>query len=220
MVAQQILRVSLPLLSLIWAGAAHGQTQARASGEPAIIVDLRLPSPQAQASRATLTSGLRADPRVRLDSGNAGSQPPSPTLEAEQRWRAQNRVPKASDVGALLQKLGVRVALLIMPGNQVHIWALPKNTRFARRVSGAPVSDPGYVAKLVDEWAKAEQGTGPDPTIPLLRESATKSNKKKEKRGTRWWVYVGVGSAVTLASVLILADHFADDRQRIELTLP
>ncbi|MBT8492205.1 MAG: PEGA domain-containing protein [Deltaproteobacteria bacterium] len=144
-----------------------------------------------------------------------------PIAEAEQSWRGRSKALSATEVGKLLRATGKRVALIAVTSGQVQIWALPKDTRFARRVSAAPTNNPKYVAKLVNEWVQAEDGAGIDPSFPLLREDPNqRKDKKKGGRSTEWWVYAGVGAAVTFASILILADQFADDRQRIELTLP
>jgi len=141
----------------------------------------------------------------------------SPAREAESTWRSRREPPSAGEVGRLLSVEGKRVALMIMPGGHVHIWALPAGTRFARRVSAAPLSDPDYVARLVDEWVRAQAGETQDLT-PLLRESPEDESKKKY--GSQWWVYATVGAAVTVAAIIVVADQFAADQQRIELTLP
>lgn len=143
----------------------------------------------------------------------------SPTETSRQSWMSRRKAPSPGEVGKLLARLERRIALLIMPGGQVHIWALPSGTRFARRVSGAPANQPRYIAKLVREWVDSQNEGAPDPQVPLMREEPGAAGKSGG-RSTRWWVYSAVGAAVTVGAVIILADQFADDRQRIELTLP
>jgi len=176
-----------------------------------------------------IVSALTKDGEISVELGAQGKTqsvelivPPridhsSPAREAETTWRSQTRPPSPSDVGRLLSAEGKRIALLIMPGGHVHIWALPAGTRFARRVSAAPIADPDYVARLVDDWVRTQSGQTPD-LMPLMREDPNRKDKKDD--GNQWWVYATVGAAVTAAAIIVVADQFATDHQRIELTLP
>jgi hypothetical protein len=143
------------------------------------------------------------------------------------------------DVDARLARSGVPRQQAAQVVQVVEIWAVAPGETEARRVGTGQLARPESIATRIAARAAGwdtlpassgqssgqASGTGPEPGVPLLRESDVPrryGSRPGERRLARkpWWAYATIIGAVAATSLLILAADLGDDRQRIELRWP
>lgn len=168
------------------------------------------------------------------------SEPVSRYLALSERilkWQGQTRPPTGTDIGKVLRSLDVRFGLILpatpprssantgatapAKAQNVEIWALGPGEPEARLIGVETVLRVKDVVLSIRERAHRWDRTGPDPNIPLLRESPNvRTGKDTKTKKHKWWVYATIIGAVALGTTVYLANDLAEDRQRIELTWP
>jgi hypothetical protein len=133
-------------------------------------------------------------------------------------WRGGAEV-TPREVGALLDGLGVRFALVMVGVRKMEVWGVSRRGRVAQRLGVA--RDATAAAAIVLQRARAwARGPGIDPDRPLLRETPAERSARRGDRRQKWWVYASIIGAVVLGGVVVFANETSDDRQRIEVTFP
>ncbi|ACY17361.1 PEGA domain-containing protein [Haliangium ochraceum] len=155
------------------------------------------------------------------------------------RWRRAGAV-DADGLHALMVRLGVRYALVLVPGRgaagdravgdsadgaSVQIWARAPGAEGVRRSGTGRMQAPAAVAGRVLLRADAAAGAGAEGPTPLLREGDAAGRFGSPRSGAGvakrpWWAYATIIGAVTATTLLILAADLGSDRQRIELRWP
>ena len=131
-------------------------------------------------------------------------------------WRLGDTPADAIALGQLLNRAGVRFAIVLAGKSQAEVWALPSDNQAARRLTvNTMVATFELGATIVEQ---VEAWEGPDPTALVGPTKITHSSPVKKPQ--KWWVYASILGAVLVGTGAILAADLADDHQRIELTWP
>ncbi len=174
---------------LVAAAGATGAVSRRVDAEPGHAVTLQLPA--------------------------AGSAPWARVRREIIRWRNGEAVPDAMALADLLNRVGVRFAVVIAGKTQAEVWAYPGEGSPARRVATKTMAAGFELGAAVVE--QVELWEGPQDMVALGEprvEHAASGHRQ------RWWVYAGIVGAVVIGAGMILAIDLAPDHQRIELTWP
>ncbi len=136
-------------------------------------------------------------------------------------WRG--KVPSGDQVGALLEKLHVRAAL-IRHGEIVEAWGHAGHAEPARLLGGddgtRTIADLDRATALLADRIETWNAHAPDPDQPLLTEDRAAETAKREKSGTAWWVYAAIGGALVAGAIVVYAHESQANTQEIVLHYP
>jgi hypothetical protein len=135
------------------------------------------------------------------------------------------KVPAATELGAVLAEVHVRVAF-VRHGNNVEVWGHAGLAEPVRLLGGAdgtrPLAEVDRAVALAVDRAQTWNDRAPDPDQPLLVESQQErdARRKDVAHPTKWWVYAVIGAAVVVGGIVIIARDNASDTQQIQLHYP
>jgi len=131
------------------------------------------------------------------------------------------KVPGSEAVGEVLEKLGVRAAL-IRHGDVVEVWGHAGHNEPARLLGGEDgartIADADRAAALLADRVDSWNAHAPDPDQPLLTEERSQTNH--DKATTAWWVYAAIGAALVAGAVVVYAHESQANTQEIMLHYP
>lgn len=143
-------------------------------------------------------------------------------------WQRGVSEPDGAAIGALLGRLGAQFALVLNNGptkngaptaDIVAVWSLPTTGQIALPLLVEAAAKIDDIGRAVSIQSRGRRRTGPEPGVPLLRETRKDTTGKRDaKKKPKWWVYATIIGAVAAGATLFLANDFVDSRQRIELT--
>ncbi|CAN5591457.1 hypothetical protein BH11MYX1_BH11MYX1_16770 [soil metagenome] len=133
------------------------------------------------------------------------------------------KVPAGSAVGEVLDKLGVRAAL-IRHGDVVEVWGHAGHAEPARLLGGddgsRTLADADRAAALLADRIESWNAHAPDPDQPLLTEDRTAVHTNHDKAATAWWVYATIGAALVASAIVVYAHESQANTQEILLHYP
>lgn len=136
-------------------------------------------------------------------------------------WQAGAPV-RPAEVGALLDALALRVAIVVEGDQRASVWARASATEPAALVGGGELDRPAALVTAIRDRLTA-WSRGPELGVPLITEADLELDPdagRGAKKPTPWWVYAAIGGAVIAGGATIWALDSGDNRQRIELTFP
>jgi hypothetical protein len=132
-------------------------------------------------------------------------------------------VPAGPGVGEVLDKLGVRAAL-IRHGDVVEVWGHAGRAEPARLLGGEDgtrtLADADRAAALLADRVETWNAHAPDPDQPLLTEDRTIVATKHETAATAWWVYAAIGAALVAGAAVVYAHEAGGTTQEIVVHYP
>ncbi len=134
-------------------------------------------------------------------------------------WRAGAVPASATELGALMDRVGVRVALVLAGTDTVQVWAKGPGERAARKLDDGSRVDLMAIAAMVSDRVASWDGRAPDPDRPLLYETHGEREGRRNDP-VRWWVYASIVGAVLVGSGILYLQDTADDHQKITITFP
>ncbi len=127
--------------------------------------------------------------------------------------------PTVVEVTELMERVGVRFAVVIGERGNAALWVRGPGQATARLVVDGDVADPLAIGAGVMARVEAWTGSGPDPDLPLLTDTDDMVREvSKPSEPTRWWVYAVIGGALLGGAATIYAIDAGEDRQIIDLT--
>jgi hypothetical protein len=133
------------------------------------------------------------------------------------------KVPAGSAVGEVLDKLGVRAAL-IRHGEVVEVWGHAGRAEPARLLGGddgtRTLAEADRAAALLSDRVATWNAHAPDPDQPLLTEDRSAVQTRPDKAATAWWVYATIGAALAAGAVVVYAHGAQASSQEIVVHYP
>ncbi len=180
------------------------------AGTHLVAVGAAAPGTRRAATRITATKSTAIDVAL-IEEGT-----PWDDVAAKVRaWRATP--PTGLEMTALLARLHVRVALVLVGEGAVATWVKGPRDPRARQVADGALDEPLPIGALIHARLAAWSGRGEDPEVPLLREPGDGDGAAKRDH---WWVYASLVGAVAIGAAAVYAHDSARDHQRIELRFP
>jgi hypothetical protein len=176
-------------------------------------------SGSAHSRRIQIRSGTTSIPLTVPAAEQAPVRPWPAIAELVQRWQASGQ-PGPSELGALMTRLGVRVALVLGDHDQVEAWALDPGQLVPSRFGSGAMKDIRSIADAIRERARRWSEPAGSTTLLVGPDASGKQRSGQTARRQAWWVYASIVGAVALGSAILLANDLADDHQRIELRWP
>ena len=145
-------------------------------------------------------------------------------------WQRGAGEPTGPEIGALLRKVGVQVALVLTTGptgasgtgkhgDMIAVFVLPPDEQVASPLVAERATRVADIGQAVRIRSLGWRQTGPEPDVALLREPRNgPTGRRDSSKRPKWWVYATIIGAVAAGATLFLANDLADNRQRIELT--
>jgi hypothetical protein len=134
------------------------------------------------------------------------------------RWRAGEEV-TPRELGALLDRCRLRVGLVLAQEGKIEVWGVGKRGRPAQLL-GSAARAAGVGAIVNERVAAWNRGPGMAPDQEILRETPRDRTRGAGSKPQRWWVYASIIGAVAVGTAIVIANETAEDRQRIEVTVP
>lgn len=130
--------------------------------------------------------------------------------------RAADSDARQAEMRDLMAAVEVQVAFVMREPGRVAVWFMARGEPSPTLVGHAPsAAIAGQIA--LQHFEETQSQVGLDPSVALLREEPL---ERETELGRRWWIYGIVLGAATIGAGLIIAQDMAEDRQRIEVTLP
>ncbi len=132
-------------------------------------------------------------------------------------WRDGAAAASAEQLGAVMDTVDVRFALVLAGTDTIQVWAKGPGDRVARKLDDGVDDDVMGIAAMITDRVVAWDGRAPDPDVPLLYET------ERERAGrradpVRWWVYASIVGAVLVGSGILYLQDTADDHQTITIS--
>lgn len=132
-------------------------------------------------------------------------------------WRDGAAAASAEQLGAVMDTLDVRFALVLAGTDTIQVWAKGPGDRVARKLDDGVDDDVMGIAAMISDRVAAWDGRAPDPDLPLLYETDRERTGRRADP-VRWWVYASIVGAVLVGSGILYLQDTADDHQTITIS--